>query len=68
MVGMERSNVNQRPVREEDRIHERGGMQVPFSKLPRDSERPAIGYSIAHHDVPEQARTKLPSDAFLMVA
>lgn len=52
----------------EDRIHERGGMQVLLSKLPRDGERPAIGYSIAHHDVPEQARTKLPSDAFLMVA
>lgn len=29
-----------------------------------DGERHAIGYSIAHHDVPEQARTKLPEQCF----
>lgn len=40
----------------EDRIHERGWMQVPTAlRFPRDGERTAIGYSIAHHDIPEQA-------------
>lgn len=52
----------------EDRIHEQGCKYRLLSKLPRDGERPAIDYSIAHHDVLEQARTKLSSDAFLMVA